>query len=295
MRVDFSDVRRIPLVSVLAHYKIEMRKRSDTEYVAQCTFPSHTSKKHEWTLAISTEKGKFFCHSETCRAASNKPKGGDVIDLVALIENLTPLDAAKKLAELFAIPNGSSKNGGKGDTSTSSVSPALSNAPLAFELKHLDPDHEAIRSRGISLETAMEFGIGFHGGKGSMSNRVCFPLRENGSVVGYAGRAVGDEQPKWKLPNGLVKSFLYGLERCDSAKPLILCESPWAVLWFFQHQTQAAALLGSSLTEAQEALLSPFADIRICLDNDEVGRTAAAKIYERLKARHRVSKAFLKS
>jgi DNA primase len=70
----------------------------------------------------------------------------------------------------------------------------------------------------------------------------------------------------------LVKSFLYGLERCEPGRELYLCEACWGVLWLYQHGVQAAALLGASLTEAQEALLEPYAEIRVCMDNDDAGR-----------------------
>lgn len=289
MTVDFNEVRKIPIASVLAHLKIQFRKRSDTELVAQCPFPSHTSKKHEWTLAISTEKMKFFCHSETCRAASNKPKGGDVIDFIQLVENLpNALDAAKRLAEMFCL-NGKTPQ-------ENPLTPSKPNPPLAFELKNLDPSHPYIRERGITIETAKEFGVGFQS-KGSMANRICFALHEAANLIGYAGRTtldVSPENPKWRLPNGLHRTFLYGLEKCDPSKPLILAESCWAVLFFHQHQHHCAALLGSSLTPEQEMLLEPFAEIRIALDDDLAGRTAAQKIYERLKPNHRVTKAFLK-
>lgn len=285
MRVDFVQVRLIPIASVLSHYKVEVRKRSETEFVAQCPFASHTSKKHEWTLAISVDKGKFFCHSETCRAASNKPKGGDVIDVVAMIENLTPLDAAKKLAELFAV----------GNTPHPPSKPLLEvNKPLAFELKNLAPDHPLIRERGITVETAMAFGVGFHRGKGSMAGRICFPLYENSSLIGYAGRSTDGSDPKWKLPNGLIKSFLYGLERCDPSKQLYLVEGFWGVLWLSQCGLQAAALMGKTMTDQQQQNLLPFKSIIVALDSDEAGREAAKKICDRLNPHHKVSVAFLR-
>lgn len=297
MRVDFADIRKIPIAAVLSQYKVETRKRSNTELVANCPFPSHaqSSKEHKWTLAISLEKNRWYCHSDTCRAASNKPKGGDAIDVVAMLDNLTPLDAAKKLAELFALST-SKRSSIVNQLSTEEakiVNPPVWNKPLAFELKKLDPDHPFISERGISLETAVEFGIGVQE-KGSMANRVCFPLHENGSIVGYAGRALGDEQPKWKLPQGLFKTFLFGLERCDPSKPLIVCESFWAVLWFFQNQRQAASLMGSSMTTEQERCLEPFSTIIIAMDNDFPGREAAAKLAERLRPTHKVILAFLK-
>src|SRR5580693_7169896 len=100
--VNFAELRNIPIASVLTHYGVEVRKRNQTELVASCPFPSHRDSAHQKdTLAISLEKNRWYCHSDSCRAASNKPKGGDCIDVVAMMENLTPLDAAKKLAELF--------------------------------------------------------------------------------------------------------------------------------------------------------------------------------------------------
>jgi Toprim-like len=267
----------------LHHYKIQFRKRSDTELVCDCPLPSHAESSHKGTFAVSTEKGKFYCHSDKCRAASNKPKGGDIIDLVCMLENCVPLDAAKRIKEMFCITG-----------EPQSPPSKLSNPPLDWPgLKHLDPTHPYIAGRGITLETAKEFGIGFQA-TASMAGRICFPLFENAALIGYAGRAVDGSEPKWKLPNGLVKSFLYGLEKCDPSKPLYLVEGCWAVLFLFQNGAQAAAVLGSSLTEAQEALLAPYAEIRVCMDDDIAGREAAEKIAGRLKTSHKVTKAFLR-
>ena len=67
-------------------------------------------------------------------------------------------------------------------------------------------------------------------------------LAENDFITG-AEIPVSDANPKWLFGKGLRKTFLYGLERCDPAKPLILCESLWAPLWFHEHGLQAAALM----------------------------------------------------
>jgi hypothetical protein len=290
---DFERLKAIPIDAVLGFYNIPVYKRSDTELVADCPLPSHveSSKEHQRTFAIGLQKKKWFCHWTNCQKIGNH-RGGDVIDLVARLEHCDTKTAAKILSERFLQGNG---EGGRRELkSAAKPEPeATGNKPLAFELKHLDPDHPEILKK-ISLETAIEFGIGFHSGKGSMANRICFPLRENGSLVGYAGRAVNpEEEPRWKFPAGLIKSFLYALERADPAKPLILCESCWGPPWFYQHGAQAAAMLGSSLTEAQERLLEPFHTIHLAMDNDEAGRAAAEKIAQRLKVNHKVFRAYL--
>jgi DNA primase len=115
--------------------------------------------------------------------------------------------------------------------------------------------------------------------------------------VAYAGRTilpVSDENPKWKIPAGLQRTFVYGLEKCDPAKPLILCESPWGCLWLFQHGRQAAALVACSMTSEQEKRLEPFKVIQLAFDNDQSGRDATAKIVERLRGKHTVLKSYLK-
>jgi DNA primase len=170
------------------------------------------------------------------------------------------------------------------------------NQPLAFTLKDVNPSHAMIQERGISVENAKRFGVGFFSGKGSMVGRIVFALYENGNLIGYAGRTtllVSDANPKWLFGKGLKKTFLYGLERCEPAKPVILCESLWGPLWFHEHGLQAASLMGSEMTAEQERCLDPYPVITVALDNDAAGIEKASRIRERLKVKHRVLRARL--
>jgi len=288
-KLDFASIRAsVPIDSVLAHYGVETRKRNGTYLVANCPLPSHTSKESPLSFAINIEKNLWTCHSDSCRKGSGI-RGGDVIDLVCLLEGTRlPLEGAKKLAELFPQ---------SGEARPAAPAPVEKNKPLAFTLKDINPEHPMIQGRGISVETAREFGIGFFPGKGSMQNRVVVPLLEDGSLIGYAGRFCGEpdkDNPKWKLPAGLRLTFLYGLERCDPAKLLILTEGFWAPPYFFQRGAQCASLMGKNLTDQQFERLAPFHDICVALDNDAAGNEAAAKVIARLKAGHKVFKASLK-
>ena len=300
MKIDFARLKaEVPIDSVLAHYGVETKRRNGSYLVANCPLPFHTSKDSALSFAVNIEKNLWTCHSDSCKQASGM-RGGDVIDLVCLLEGTKlPLEGAKRLVEWFP-QNGDAPK-------AAAVAVAETNKPLAFTLKDINPCHEMIQARGISVETARDFGVGFFPGKGSMAGRIVFPLyeqlRSNGDgtsqvqLVGYAGRTtleVTADNPKWKLPPGLVKSFLYNLERCDPAKLLVLTEGFWAPLYFHERGAQCASLMGKSLTEQQERTITPFHDICVALDNDAAGNEAAAKIIAKLKGTHKVFKASLK-
>jgi DNA primase len=289
-RLDFQAIRQIPFAGVLARYNISLKQKDAATLYGNCPLPSHTSKSKD-SFFVNVERNVWYCHSNSCKKGSRA--GGNVIDFVGAMEKLEPYDAAAKLDGWFG--NGRPKPETAAEPREFPPAEAGGNKPLPFALKDVNPEHAMIQARGITTETAKAWGVGFFPGKGSMAGRIAFPLHENGHLVGYAGRATLEgQEPKWLLGKGLVKSFLFGIERCDPAKPLIVAESPWAVLWLWQNGAQAAALLGSEMTAGQEKCLAPFRVITVALDNDAAGNEKAAPIVERLKAAgHTVRKARL--
>jgi DNA primase len=295
--LDFKAIKaRVMAADVLARYRVNLVRTNQTSLKGNCPLPTHSSGSKN-TFFVNEAKSVWYCHSDSCRKNGQRA-GGNVIDFVALMEQCSVYAAAKKLDEWFPDGKGKEKHMEPHDGMlTRAVFDALvnpKNNPLAFQLKDVNPRHEMIQSRGISEATAAKFGVGFFPGKGSMAGRIVFPLSECGILIGYAGRTtlpVSDANPKWLFGKGLKKTFVYGLERCDSAKPVILCESLWGPLWFHEHGVHAAALMGSEMTEEQEQCLEPFPVITVALDNDAAGEEKAARISERLKAKHRVLKA----
>jgi DNA primase len=302
--LDFKAIkRRVTMADVLARYQVSLKRVNQTTLKGTCPLPSHSSDSKN-TFFVNEAKSVWYCHSDSCKKNGDRA-GGGVIDFVALMEQRSIYEAAKRIDEMFSLR---SDSGVKAADAAMPIVPLASgeklhqapgtggNKPLAFALKDVNPSHPMIQERGISIETAGRFGVGFFPGKGSMAGRIVFPLHENGNLVGYAGRTtlpVSDTNPKWLFGKGLRKIFLYGLERCDPAKPVILCESLWAPLWFHEHGLLAASLMGSEMTEEQERCLDPFPVITIALDNDAAGLEKAARICERLKQKHRVLKARL--
>jgi len=304
--LDFKAIKgRVGIMDVLARYQVELVRVNQTALKGNCPLPSHSSGSKS-TFFVNVAKSVWYCHSDSCKKNGQRA-GGNVIDFVALMEQCPTYAAAKRIDELFPAGSGEKPKGtSEKDTGARSThheaaeaNPTIvsgHNKPLAFALKDVTASHPTIQERGISIVTAERFGVGFFPGKGSMAGRVVFPLHEDGNLVGYAGRTtspISDANPKWLFGKGLKKTFLYGLERCEPAKPLILCESLWAPLWFHEHGLQAASLMGSEMTEEQERCLDPYPVITVALDNDAAGMEKAVRICGRLKPKHRVLKARL--
>jgi DNA primase len=304
--LDFKAIKgRVAIADVLARYQVSLVRVNQTALKGTCPLPSHSSGSKN-TFYVNEAKSVWYCHSDSCKKNGQRA-GGNVIDFVALMEQCSAYAAAKRIDELFPANSDHGVKGAPGaDADAASAGcrseeanpmPAQNhNQPLVFALKDVNPSHPMIQERGISVKTAERFGVGFFPGKGSMAGRIVFPLHEDGCLVGYAGRTTlspSDANPKWLFGKGLKKTFLYGLERCDPAKPLILCESLWAPLWFHEHGLLAACLMGSEMTEEQERCLDPYPMITVALDNDAAGMEKAARICGRLKRNHRVLKARL--
>jgi len=304
--LDFKEIKqRVTIADVLPRYQVNLVRVNQTTLKGTCPLPSHSSGSKN-TFFVNVVKSVWYCHSDSCKKNGNRA-GGNIIDFVAAMEQCSAYAAAKRINEMF--PPGSS---GKADRASETHAGAKNECPgpeeaqtkdarghnkaLAFTLKDVNPSHPMIQEHGISVTTAEQFGVGFFPGKGSMAGRIVFPLHEGGCLVGYAGRTtlpVSDANPKWLFGKGLKKTFLYGLDRCDPAKPLILCESLWAPLWFHEHGLQAASLMGSEMTEEQERSLDPYPRITVGMDNDATGAEKSILICERLKGKHRVLKAKL--
>jgi DNA primase len=304
--LDFKEIKqRVTIADVLARYQVNLIRVNQTALKGTCPLPSHSSGSKN-TFFANEAKSVWYCHSDSCKKNGNRA-GGNVIDFVAAMEQCSAYAAAKRIDELFPAGSGEKvkatsdacAGAGSARHGPEEADPASvpgHNKPLAFALKDVNPSHPMIQERGISVITAEHFGVGFFPGKGSMAGRIVFPLHEDGNLVGYAGRTtlpVSDANPKWLFGKGIKKTFLYGLDRCDPAKPLILCESLWAPLWFHEHGLQAASLMGSEMTEQQERCLDPYPVITVALDNDAAGIEKATRVCDRLKTKHRVSRARL--
>jgi DNA primase len=304
--VDFKAVKAaITMEQILEHYGLlDKFKRSGDSLSGPC--PIHKGS-NPTQFRVSTEKNIWHCFSE-CK------HGGNTLDFIAKMEDVSIHAAALKAIEWFHLdPEAMSANSDEersdelaaGDVASppkpeprkpaAVVEKGAPNPPLKFRLDKLERSHPyLIQSRGLTLETIVDFGMGFCA-KGMMAGRIAIPIHNpQGNVVAYAGRVPGeptDDTPKYKLPQGFRKSQeLFNIDRAvkePAEKPLVIVEGFFDVIKLHQNGwRKAVALMGSSMSAAQEELIRTHTDAKSCvivmLDEDEAGQAGRDDIAVRL-------------
>ena len=278
--VDFKAVKAaVGMEMILVRYGINWLKKNGDELRGRC--PIHQGEGQS-TFHAHLTKNVFNCFS--CKAR------GNVLDFVAAMEKCNVRDAGLKLQEWFSISEAPA-----GDTSKPKTQPeergvereSLVNPPLKFQLRGIDHEHEYLKARGITPETALTFDVGYFSGKGSMSGRVVIPIHDaSGNLVAYAGRAIDNSEPRYKLPAGFHKSLeLFNLHRVTEPE-VVLVEGFFDCMNVMQAGFPAVALMGCTLSDAQEELLATkFERVIVMLDGDEPGQQGTAECLAKLGRR----------
>ena len=305
--VDFRAIREsVTMEEVLRHYGLLEQMKTSGDSLSGCC-PIHKGT-NPTQFRVSLTKNLWNCFSE-CK------HGGNVLDFIARMEDISAFGAAQKAIEWFKLDPErvyAESNPPPAETPASRDAPAppakpaqrsaptaepkpegtAPNPPLKFRLDKLQREHPYLIGRGLTLETLVDFGVG-HCSKGMMANRIAIPIHNpEGQPVAYAGRFVGDPPegtPKYKLPPGFRKSLeLFNLDRAkQESGPLIVVEGFFDAMKLHQlGHRKVVALMGSSLSRAQEELIRRHTDhhsqVIVMLDEDEAGRSARDEIAARL-------------
>jgi len=144
---------------------------------------------------------------------------------------------------------------------------------------------------GFQPRTIQRFEVGYD----RKSLRITFPLRDYaGNLLGFSGRALTDhparykvygevEYGRWGLPNyspARKEVILWNYDRVypavlhDYRGGVIVVEGFKACMWLWQLGfKRVVALLGSNMSQAQEALLARLGGkLYLFLDNDDAGK-----------------------
>ena len=300
--VDFKAVKSaIRMEQVLEHYGILNRFKKGTDSLSgPC--PIHKGD-NPTQFRVSISKNIWNCFSE-CK------HGGNVLDFIARMDGISIHAAAVKAVEWFGLDSGAHtpviEEKHKSAAAPAEVfpptklktavveDPAAPNPPLKFRLEKLEREHPYLTERGLTLQTIIDFGVGYCT-KGTMAQRIAIPIHNpKGEVVAYSGRFPGEptgDSPKYKLPQGFRKAQeIFNIDRAikeDLGKPLVIVEGFFGCMHLHQHGCRkVVALMGSSMSAAQEELLRKHTDhnsrILVMLDEDEAGRAGREDISLRL-------------
>ena len=304
--VDFRAVKAaITMEQVLDHYGLlDTFKRSGDSLSGPC--PIHKGS-NPTQFRVSVNKNVWNCFSE-CK------HGGNTLDFISRMEKVSIHAAATKAIEWFKLDREAMSSSSRqeeeqeGETEAHADAPrpkpapkpaatpenSAPNKPLNFRLDKLERDHPYLKGRGLTLETIVDFGIGFCA-KGTMADRIAIPIHNvKGEVLAYAGRFPGEpseDVPKYKLPAGFRKSLeLFNIDRAvkePADMPMVIVEGFFDCMKLHQNGCRkVVALMGSTMSPAQEELIRKHTDqnsqIIVILDEDESGRAGREDVAVRL-------------
>jgi DNA primase len=267
--------RRVSIEMVLRARGIELRAQR-TRLTGPC--PVHGGD-NPTAFVVDIERQLWFCHTH-CR------RGGDVVDLVRLMDDCGYREVAEKLARLAEFA-----------PIVEPAAPSLQASTFEPFVHRLFLDHDTpfLRNKGITTATAAAFETGAWHRRGFLEGCVGVRLHDaRGNPVGYAGRRLEPAEiacrGKWKFPPLPKAELLYNYHRVAEAasQGLAVVEDPWSVMRLSQLGVPAVALFGVSLHPQQQRLLERARTLVLLMDGDGAGRQAAQRLRKSLRshARH---------
>ncbi len=294
-------------------------KKAGHEYKACCPF--HDEKTPSFTVSPN----KQFYHCFGCGAHGTSIGFLMEYDHMEFVEAIEHLAARLGLD----VPREGDDEPARKQEKTADILTILQQSVDFYQQqlrRHTSADEavDYLKQRGLTGEIAARFGLGYapagwsnllhHLGQNKhqqglllkaglitqksegqhydrFRNRIIFPIEDHrGRVVGFGGRAIGTEEPKYlnspETPVFHKGSELYGLYRArgaikDAGKAVVV-EGYMDVVALSQFGVgYAAATLGTATTRTQlERVFRHTDEIIFCFDGDRAGREAAWRALE---------------
>ncbi len=267
-------------------------RKAGREFLARC--PWHDDRSPSLTVSPKTNR----VHCFVCA------KGTDPIGWLQQTEGLTFPEAIRQLAHRYGIavsqeiPTAQSQAGKQAASQLAEDRRRLRtrrqqqhsafHQALRRDLETAGPAAQFLARRGIQAATAIHWQLGL------AEQRLQLPLCDpQGRCVGFSGRALAEQQPKYRNSSGdalFQKSqLLFGLDRARSAihssQQALLVEGPLDVIALHQAGfTNAVATLGTSCSPGQLALLRRcgFQQLLLAYDGDAAGQGASLRLIQAL-------------
>ncbi len=272
---------------VLASYRVQLKHAGHHQLRGPCPLPTHGSERSRQSFSVDIVKNVWACHSHSCCVARQGRVGGNILDLVALLEGCTIRDAALGLQDRgfgWRAGIGAFEHQLASKGSSASRPDRLPQLTFSLQLRC----HPYLDQRGIQPSTAAWFGIGHYAGSGFLRHRIVFPIHDSeGHLVAYAGRSIDGSEPRYLFPPGFRKSqVVFNLHRTarESTGYVVVVEGFFDCLRVHQAGFHnVVALMGVSLSKSKEILLlERFQHLVLMLDADESGRQATQQLAARL-------------
>ncbi len=264
----------ISMKDLASLYIKDLSRASGNIWSGSCPHPDHNDSLPSFRVWEHTNTWACMgCHSG--KKDNKENFGTDPIAFVQWMEGVSYKQAVHFLAEAYHVPIPDSK-----------FDKEYQNNKEKALYYHENLTSEAMKYlkevRKLNISTIEEFKIGFDG------NKITFPLIDRyHNYLGFSKRSLDGSHPKYinsKNSQYFNKSkFLYGTPQIDLNDDTIhIVEGPMDVASSYQSGLKnAVAPLGTSFTEDHARMvLSYRKKIVICMDPDESGIKASAKIYE---------------
>lgn len=259
---------RVSIDQVLAAYGLDskLRRRGHCLY-GPC--PLHRGD-NPTAFRVHLARGVWRCFT-SCG-------GGDIVDLIRVIERCSFAEAARILRRLADSPK------------PSPPAPASQYPPFSPYGHHipLTPNCEFLQKvKKICVSTALHYETGTTYRSSFLRGTVAVRLHDLcGLPLGYCGRHLNHKVisrwGKWRFPKNFPKNhILYNAHRALPSRNqgIVVVECPWAVMRLGQAGINGAvALLGTSISPIQIAWLSESPIVLLLLDGDQAGRKASSAI-----------------
>ena len=267
-----SKIKSLTISDVLEAESIPLKKVG-REFVTQCCW--HSDKNP--SLTISDDKGFLFCH--VCR------EGGDVIAYFQKKFGLSFRDACERIAGSHNIPIDYVEEDAEAikrkkeeqkaayarvESMQKSFRQGLHNnkAPISY-----------LVGRNIQPETSKFFELGYD----SKENRLTVPIKDkSGNIVGFSGRSLGSEMPKYKNTSNnsiFVKSELVfneyaASEHIRDKDQCIFVEGHFDAISMWQYGLKNTVALQGTASPSENVisrLLRKTKQFVLCMDADAGG------------------------
>ena len=280
---------------------------TDVDNVFMCC-PCHEGSDNPNAVSISLEKKIWKCWTRGCQQEYNADIFGFIRGVMTQITGEEPTfsQILKYVCKIYDVNSASKeKKNGTNDRGNDFLDDSDDFSALVSRINRNTARRRAnktevpvetppcstavseyFRSRGFSVDVLRAFGVY----DSAALKRSIIPIRSNGKLVGYTGRAMHEwVKPKFLFNEGFVKTrYLYNYDTALSSATfgtMILVEGQGDVwrLWEAGYKN-AVGLFGKDISEDQKSLLltGNITKLIVLLDNDQAGREAKIDIQRKL-------------